>query len=73
MFMPRVLVVGGGAIGGITAAQMSCDVVVLDANTEHVARLRHQGSSMSRTASNIPSGWTLSPTSTSSPVTSISR
>jgi len=43
MFMPRVLVVGGGAIGGITAAQMPCDVVVLDANTEHVARLRHPG------------------------------
>jgi 2-dehydropantoate 2-reductase len=41
--MPRILVVGGGAIGGITAAQMLCDVVVLDANTEHVARLRDPG------------------------------
>ena len=41
--MPRILVVGGGAIGGITAAQMPCDVVVLDANTEHVARLRDPG------------------------------
>ena len=34
---------GGGAIGGITAAQMQCDVVVLDANVEHVARLRDPG------------------------------
>jgi 2-dehydropantoate 2-reductase len=41
--MPRILVVGGGAIGGITAAQMQCDVVVLDANVEHVARLRDPG------------------------------
>ena len=38
--MSRILVVGGGAIGGITAAQMAGDVVVLDANTEHVAALR---------------------------------
>jgi 2-dehydropantoate 2-reductase len=41
--MPRILVVGGGAIGGVTAAQMQCDVVVLDANVEHVARLRDPG------------------------------
>jgi 2-dehydropantoate 2-reductase len=41
--MPRILVVGGGAIGGITAAQMQCDVMVLDANLEHVARLRDPG------------------------------
>jgi 2-dehydropantoate 2-reductase len=41
--MPRILVVGGGAIGGITAAQMQSDVVVLDANVEHVARLRDPG------------------------------
>jgi 2-dehydropantoate 2-reductase len=41
--MPRILVVGGGAIGGITAAQMPCNVVVLDANAEHVARLRNPG------------------------------
>ena len=34
---------GGGAIGGVTAAQMQCDVVVLDANVEHVARLRDPG------------------------------
>jgi 2-dehydropantoate 2-reductase len=38
--MTRILVVGGGAIGGITAAQMDADVVVLDANEEHVAALR---------------------------------
>jgi 2-dehydropantoate 2-reductase len=38
--MSRILVVGGGAIGGITAAQMAGDVVVLDANVEHVAALR---------------------------------
>jgi 2-dehydropantoate 2-reductase len=43
MFMPRILVVGGGAIGGITAAQMQCDVMVLDANAEHIARLRDPG------------------------------
>ncbi|WP_028067279.1 ketopantoate reductase family protein [Solirubrobacter soli] len=36
----RILVVGGGAIGGITAAQMDADVVVLDANADHVAALR---------------------------------
>jgi 2-dehydropantoate 2-reductase len=41
--MPRILVVGGGAIGGMTAAQMQCDVMVLDANVEHVARLRDPG------------------------------
>jgi 2-dehydropantoate 2-reductase len=41
--MPRILVVGGGAIGGITAAQMPRNVVVLDANAEHVARLRNPG------------------------------
>ena len=34
---------GGGAIGGVTAAQMQCDAVVLDANVEHVARLRDPG------------------------------
>ncbi|HEX6023366.1 MAG TPA: ketopantoate reductase C-terminal domain-containing protein [Solirubrobacter sp.] len=39
----RVLVVGGGAIGGITAALMAADVVVLDANAEHVAALRDPG------------------------------
>ena len=39
----RVLVVGGGAIGGITAALMTADVVVLDANEEHVAALRDPG------------------------------
>ena len=39
----RILVVGGGAIGGITAAQMDADVVVLDANEAHVAALRDPG------------------------------
>jgi 2-dehydropantoate 2-reductase len=38
-----VLVVGGGAIGGITAALMDADVVVLDASVEHVAALRSPG------------------------------
>ncbi|MDA0163334.1 hypothetical protein OM076_23870 [Solirubrobacter ginsenosidimutans] len=41
--MPRILVVGGGAIGGITAAQADADVVVLDANEAHVAALRDPG------------------------------
>jgi len=41
--MSRILVVGGGAIGGITAAQVDADVVVLDANAEHVAALRAPG------------------------------
>jgi 2-dehydropantoate 2-reductase len=41
--MSRILVVGGGAIGGITAAQMAADVVVLDANEAHVAALRDPG------------------------------
>jgi len=39
----RILVVGGGAIGGITAAGLAADVVVLDANEEHVARMREPG------------------------------
>lgn len=42
----RVLVVGAGAIGGITAALMEGHVdhvSVLDANREHVARLRDPG------------------------------
>ncbi len=41
-----VLVVGGGAIGGITAAKLAGAVrrvTVLDANAEHVARLRDPG------------------------------
>jgi 2-dehydropantoate 2-reductase len=41
--MTRILVVGGGAIGGITAAQLDADVVVLDANEAHVAALRSPG------------------------------
>ncbi len=41
--MSRILVVGGGAIGGITAAQVDADVVVLDANTDHVAAMRDPG------------------------------
>jgi 2-dehydropantoate 2-reductase len=43
---PRLLVIGGGAIGGITAAKLTAagrDVTVLDANAEHVARLRDPG------------------------------
>jgi 2-dehydropantoate 2-reductase len=39
----RVLVVGGGAIGGITAAKLAADVVVLDANAEHAAAMRSPG------------------------------
>ena len=41
-----VLVVGAGAIGGITAAKLAGDVrrvVVLDTNEEHLARLRDPG------------------------------
>jgi len=41
-----VLVVGGGAIGGVTAAQLTGSVrrvVVLDADREHVERLRGAG------------------------------
>ncbi|MGH3329641.1 MAG: ketopantoate reductase family protein [Streptomycetales bacterium] len=44
--MIRVLVVGGGAMGGIIAAKLAeagRDVVVLDANVEHVARIRAPG------------------------------
>jgi 2-dehydropantoate 2-reductase len=41
--MSRILVVGAGAIGGITAAQLDADVTVLDANAEHVALLRDPG------------------------------
>jgi 2-dehydropantoate 2-reductase len=39
----RILVVGGGAIGGITAAGLEAEVVVLDANEAHVARLNDPG------------------------------
>src|SRR4051794_22471312 len=39
----RILVVGGGAIGGITAAKLDAEVVVLDANAEHVAKLNDPG------------------------------
>lgn len=35
--------VGGGAIGGITAAGIDADVVVLDANAEHAAKLNDPG------------------------------
>ena len=41
-----VLVVGGGAIGGVTAALMTGHVrrvMVLDANAEHVERMRDPG------------------------------
>ena len=46
MIDARVLVLGGGAIGGITAAKLVGEVrrvVVLDTNEEHVARLRQPG------------------------------
>ena len=46
MIEANVLVVGGGAIGGITAAKLAGDVrrvVVLDTNEDHVARLREPG------------------------------
>ncbi len=46
MIDANVLVVGGGAIGGITAAKLAGDVrrvVVLDTNKEHVERLREPG------------------------------
>lgn len=42
----RILIVGAGAIGGVTAAHLTRaghDVVVLDANTEHVALIRDPG------------------------------
>ena len=42
MIDASVLVVGGGAIGGVTAAKLTGAVrrvVVLDASEEHVARL----------------------------------
>ncbi|RRO18682.1 2-dehydropantoate 2-reductase [Saccharopolyspora rhizosphaerae] len=42
----RIIVVGGGAIGGVAAAQMAqsgLDVTVLDADQDHVARLREPG------------------------------
>src|SRR3954470_12628857 len=46
MIDASVLVVGGGAIGGVTAARMTGAVrrvTVLDANAEHVARLNDPG------------------------------
>jgi 2-dehydropantoate 2-reductase len=46
MIDASVLVVGGGAIGGITAARMTAEVrrvAILDTNEEHVARLRDPG------------------------------
>ncbi|MHB1568529.1 MAG: ketopantoate reductase family protein [Solirubrobacteraceae bacterium] len=46
MIDTRVLVIGAGAIGGITAAMLAgavSEVAVLDASAEHVARLRDPG------------------------------
>jgi 2-dehydropantoate 2-reductase len=46
MIEASVLVVGAGAIGGVTAAKMSGEVrraTVLDANEEHVERMRDPG------------------------------
>jgi 2-dehydropantoate 2-reductase len=46
MIDASVLIVGGGAIGGVTAGRMAGhvrEVVVLDANAEHVARLGDPG------------------------------
>ncbi|MEN3279996.1 MAG: 2-dehydropantoate 2-reductase [Solirubrobacteraceae bacterium] len=46
MINARVLIVGGGAIGGITAAKLTGEVarvVVLDADERHVQRLREPG------------------------------
>ncbi|MBA2512204.1 MAG: 2-dehydropantoate 2-reductase [Rubrobacteraceae bacterium] len=46
MIGASVLVVGAGAIGGVTAAKMAGEVrrvAVLDANREHVARMRDPG------------------------------
>jgi 2-dehydropantoate 2-reductase len=46
MINARVLIVGGGAIGGITAAKLTGEVarvVVLDADERHVQRLRDPG------------------------------
>lgn len=43
---PRILIVGAGAIGGVTAARLArsgVDVTVLDANPEHVALMRDPG------------------------------
>jgi len=45
MIDASVLVVGGGAIGGVTAAKLTgavWRVVVLDANADHVARLKRR-------------------------------
>ncbi len=42
----RVLVIGAGAIGGVTAARLArsgVDVAVLDANSEHVRLMRSPG------------------------------
>src|SRR5215210_6754674 len=46
MIEASVLVVGAGAIGGVTAAKMEGGVrrvAVLDANTEHAERMRDPG------------------------------
>jgi 2-dehydropantoate 2-reductase len=46
MIEASVLVVGGGAIGGITAAKLTGEVrrvVVLDSDEQHVERLRGPG------------------------------
>jgi 2-dehydropantoate 2-reductase len=46
MIEASVLVVGAGAIGGVTAAEMTGEVrrvAVLDANEEHVERMRGDG------------------------------
>jgi 2-dehydropantoate 2-reductase len=52
-----VLVVGGGAIGGVTAALMTGQVrrvMVLDAHREHVARMRDPGLELTRPGDTKP-------------------
>lgn len=46
---PRVLVIGGGAIGGVLAARLAShghSITVLDTNAEHVERMRDPGLSV---------------------------
>ena len=76
MIDASVLVVGGGAIGGITAAKLAGEVrrvVVLDTNEEHVARLREPGLTYEEEAPSTPSRSRRPAPPTSSTASSTSR
>ena len=72
MIEASVLVVGAGAIGGVTAAKMTgeVDVAVLDADEEHVERMRGDGLRRPRRGAQGEAGSPRGPHSSTAPSTS---